>query len=162
MAEEIKRVDPSSREVRSIEMIAALDARLANDRKYLEDRLRLVPDLFRQWRIAETAAAKVVDGLYTTLPMKTLTRMRRLYESSEIIIRPKGGMNKDSDCSVVLNADLKMIFDTARNNECAMCMKSGRDVKRCKLREAFMRVMPPNEVFDDHTFLCEYMRVWDE
>lgn len=163
MNEEIKRyAPPTSRETKSIELIAALDARLTNDRKYLEDRLRMVPDLYRQWRIAETAAAKVVDGLYDTLPPKTMMRMRRLYESGEIVIRPRGGMNKDSDSTVALKEDISRLARTVCESECAMCIKTGRDIKKCKLRETLLRVSPPPEVFTDDTSLCEYTTIWDE
>lgn len=156
MAGEIKRFDPTSRETRSIEMIAVLDARLANDRPYLEDRLRSVPDLYRQWRIAETAVCKIVDGLYDTLPEKTLMRIRKIYNNGEVIVRPKGSITKDNDTAIVLAEDLKLLAKTAKNSECAMCLKSGKEIKRCKLREVLMRVSPPIQVFDDHSSLCEY------
>lgn len=159
MSVEIKRYDPTSRETRSIEMIAVLDARLANDRPYLEDRLRSVPDLYRQWRIAETAVCKIVDGLYDTLPTKTLMRIRKIFNNGEVIVRPKGGLTKDSDTAIVLAEDLKMLADTARKSECAMCLKEGKDIKRCKLRESLMRVSPPIQVFDENSSLCEYATI---
>ena len=156
MAEEIRRYDPTSRETRSIEMIAVLDARLANDRPYLEDRLKSVPDLYRQWRIAETSVCKVVDGLYETLPDKTLLRIRKIFNNGEVIVRPKGSLTKDNDTAIVLAEDLTLLAETAKNSECAMCLKEGKDIKRCKLREALMRVSPPVQVFDEGSSLCEY------
>ena len=158
---EIKRCDPTSREMRSIEMIAILDARLANDRPYLEDRLRSVPDLYRQWRIAETAVCKVVDGLYDTLPVKTLMRMRTLHNNGEVIIRPMGGMNKDSDCMIVLTEDLKRLVNAVIDSECSMCMKTGKDIKRCKLHETLVRVTPPTKIFDGDSVLCEYTKIYE-
>lgn len=157
MADEIKRYAPlTSRETRSIEMIAVLDARLANDRPYLEDRLRSVPDLYRQWRIAETAVCKVVDGLYETLDEKTLMRIRKIYNNGEVIVRPKGSLTKDSDTAIVLAEDLKTLVDTVTSSECGMCLKDGKNIKRCKVREALMRLTPPVKVFDENASLCEY------
>lgn len=159
MAGEIKRYDPTSRETRSIEMIAVLDARLGNDRPYLEKRLRSVPDLYRQWRIAETAVCKIVDGIYDTLPEKTLMRIRKIFNNGEVIVRPKGGLTKDNDTAIVLAEDLRLLAETARKSECAICMKSGKDIKRCKLRESLMRVSPPKEVLDENSSLCEYATI---
>lgn len=162
MNAEIKRYAPTSRETRSIEMIAVLDARLGNDRTYLEDRLRSVPDLYRQWRIAETAVCKVVDGLYETLPNETKMRIRKLYNNGEVIVRPKGSLTRDNDTAIVLAKDLELLAKTVKSSECAMCIKSGKDIKRCKIRECFMRVSPPVQVFNENSSLCEYATIANE
>lgn len=154
---EIERTEATSREIKSIELIAALDARLTNDQVYLTERLRSVPDLYRQWRIAQTATEKVIDGLYSTLIPKTLLRMQRSYESGEVVIRPKSSLNKLTDSTIVLTEDLNKLVRVVVGEQCAMCLKDKGDIRKCELRKALMNVCPPSEKFDG--FLCEYAKL---
>ena len=157
---EIKKTDATYRELKSIELIAALDARLANDQKYLTERLRSVPDLYRQWRIAQVATEKVIDGIYSTLMPDTLLRMRRSYENGEIVIRPKSTLNNRTDSTVVLTQDLTKLVAAALKSECAMCIKTGVEARKCKLRDTLLRTSPPHEISKDRNFLCEYANPW--
>lgn len=147
--------EPTRQEVHTIELIAALDTRLEKDRKHITDRLKSVPDLYRQWRIAETAVDKVITGLYKTLPIKTLSRMRTLYINSEIVVRPKNGVYRDVDTTVVLVKDLNHLAELAKCTECDICIRTGRDVRKCKLRETLIRV-DPKDHFEENPITCEY------
>ena len=99
-------MEANARELRAIEYIGALDARLTLNEKYLEPRLRSVPDLYRQYRIAKVATEKVIDGLYSTMDQKSLLYLRRVSENSELIFRPKSVLNDATDSQVVLKKDL--------------------------------------------------------
>lgn len=155
---DIRRTDANSREVKAIELIAGLDARLNKDGKYLETRLRQVPDLWRKYRLARTLVEKVVDGLYATLTPRVLLRMQRLCEDGEIIFRPKNALNKFTDTHIVLETDLKKLVNTAMCAECAMCLKSGSEIKQCELRKTLINVAPPSTIAEGSS-LCEYSSV---
>lgn len=154
---DIERTAATAREIKSIELIAALDTRLATDQGYLNDRLRSVPDLYRQWRIAQVAIEKVIDGLYKTLLPDAMLRMRKTYESGEVVIRPKSTLNKLTDSTIVLTKDINQLVKVVVNEQCAMCLKDKGDIRKCELRKALMNVCPPSEKFDG--FLCEYAKL---
>lgn len=146
---------PNGNELYGIEILAALDAQLNERIKYLEARLKSVPDLYRQYRIAQTAVGKVVDGLYTTVPQKTLIHMQKLCASGEIVIRQKPAVRYD-DVRFALMSDLKDIANVVVANECAICLRDAREQRKCKLRKAMERVMPVDKVHEDG---CQYRAV---
>ena len=50
-------------------------------------------------------------------------------------------------------ADVIGRIEAAMRGECAMCIREGRDVKRCRLRDALLPVAPPSEF---SRYGCEY------
>ena len=150
-------MDHNSRELHAIEYIAALDRRLADSKKPLEKRLRSVPDLWRQYRIAETAVSKTLDGLYSTMTLSGLDHMLRVCEKSEVILRPKSVLNASLDSQVIRTKDLVILIQAALNSHCSMCMNTGFEIKQCELRKALMNVAPLVEV-DPNTSLCGYAK----
>lgn len=149
------RKDPNSREIYLIELMSALDHMMDAHGKYIEERLRTVPDLYRQFRIAKVALGKTVDGLYETLPAKTLMRIQHTNNICEVVIRPISSLNKSTDMVVVPLVDIRQIISEAMASSCAMCLKSGKEIKRCELRKAFRSIEPIDETTSG---LCEYAK----
>ena len=147
--------EPNAREVHAIEFVAGLDAQLNFNEKYLEERLR-ENGLWRWYRIAMSAVEKVVDGLYETLPPKTMQHMKRMYECGEVIIRPKAAIKYD-DVQIVPTSDLRMLVNTALMGECVMCVKNRAEQKGCKFRKSLARIVPTNTLPKDGT--CQYLDV---
>lgn len=154
----IRKTEANSREIHAIEFIAGLDNRLAKDGKYLENRLRSVPDLWRQYRIAKTATEKVIDGLYETLEPKVLARLTRLCTFGEVYFRYESPVNKATDAQLVLDKDIDVLVNTAMSSTCAFCMKTGTEIKECELRRSLMNIAPPTVLFEGSS-LCEYAAV---
>lgn len=147
--------DPNAREVHAIEFIAGIDHQLVHNEKYLEERLK-ENGLWRWYRIAMSAIEKVIDGLYGSLPEKTMKHMKRLYECGEVVIRPKGVIRYD-DVQIVPTDDLKTLVNTALQGECTMCVKNRAEQKGCKFRKAMLRIVPTNQLPKDGT--CPYLEV---
>ena len=147
-------MEANARELRAIEYIGALDARLTLNEKYLEPRLRSVPDLYRQYRIAKVATEKVIDGLYSTMDQKSLLYLRRVCENSELIFRPKSVLNDATDTQVVLTKDLLTLVGAVADSCCSLCIRTGREIKNCQIRKALMNIAPLNNITD--SALCEY------
>lgn len=151
-------MEASSREVHFIEFIAGLDAQVHNGEAHLKERLQTIPDGWRQYRIAKSAINKVINGLYDTLPDKTLAHMTDLIARGEVIIRPKPVCKDMGNVQIVQTADLKLLINHAMAAECAMCMKEGREQKKCELRKALMCICPPTQLNRNST-LCPYIDV---
>ena len=150
----IKEKEASSRELHAIEYIAALDKRMNDGERHLEERLKMVPDLWRQYRIARTAIDKVVEGLYKTMELRALYRLMRMSDNSELVFRPRSPLNDATDARVVLDKDLSVLVTHVLQNKCCFCLNEGKDVKNCELRKALMNIIPLSDVNDGA--LCGY------
>lgn len=155
---EIRRTDITSRELRLIEYIGGVQTRLELGDPDLEKRIKSVPDLWRQWRIATVAIAKVLDGLYDTMPHRALERMQVLCERGEWVLRPKSPINKRTDSEIILEKDFNVLVNTAMSARCAFCMNDGKAIKECELRKVLLNVAPPNKL-DSNSTLCPYAQV---
>ena len=49
-------------------------------------------------------------------------------------------------------------YDAVIENECMMCLKDGKEINKCKIREALLEVGPPTEIIEDGIG-CEYRDV---
>jgi hypothetical protein len=56
---------------------------------------------------------------------------------------------------MVLISDLHLaqLCELVMENECLMCLKTGREVETCPVRKALMEVAPPSEILG---YRCEY------
>lgn len=119
-----KTMDANAREIHNIEFLAGLDTQLIQGQEILRDRLALVPNGWRNFRLAVTTTEKVLNGIYETLPMRTLRHMDRLCKCGEVVIRPKPIIKLLDDAQIVLSEDLRMLINMVVAAECAVCLKS--------------------------------------
>ena len=71
-------MEANAREIHTIEFLAGLDAQLVEGQENLRDRLRLIPNGWRDFRLAVKSTERVLDAVYSTLPTKTLVHMQKL------------------------------------------------------------------------------------
>ena len=147
----------NAREIHIIEFLAGLDAQLMQGQEILRDRLALVPDGWRKFRLAVTTTEKVLDGIYETMPMKTLKHMDRLCQCGQVIVRPRPLVKMPDDVQIVPADDLRLIINMIVAQECAMCLKAPPEQKSCKLRKALRNIAPTAEVYKNG--LCSYVDV---
>ena len=74
-------------ELHIIEYLMALDAQLNGHQDALRERLRLVPNGWRQWRLSTSATRSLLQAVYDTLPDKTLLYIDRLRAQGEVVVR---------------------------------------------------------------------------
>lgn len=150
------RIQPASgRERAIIEYLAALDAQLIAHQDTLRERLKLIPNGWRQWRLLTVTVNNLLVAIYDTLPAKTLLHMQRLCTHGEVLVRLKPA-SRTPEQVVSSEDDLREIINAAMAAECAVCLKDERQIKGCKLRRALMNIVPPDE-FAPHG--CEYRNV---
>ena len=156
-SEKLPEMIPNARELHIIEFVAGLHAQIKKGEEILKPRLDAIPGGWMNYRTASSRIEKVLDGIYQTLPMKTLRHMDRLCQCGEVIIRPKPAIKMPDDTRIVLSDDLKMLINVAITNECAMCIKDGREQKKCALRKALENIAPTAGV--SKKGLCAYVEV---
>lgn len=150
-------MEANAREVHAIEYLAGLDCQLIHDQEMLKERLSLIPNGWRNFRLALTTTEKLIDAVYETLPTKTLLHMERLSKYGEVIIRPKPLIKMPNDVQIVSKDDLIMLLNTTIASECALCVKDATEQKKCKLRKCLMNVAPTGALRPDG--LCSYIDV---
>lgn len=95
---------------------------------------------------------RLQQTLLKTMPEKRIDFYRRMTREAQIVISWPGPAKTSRE--ILIDAeDLGAIAEAAMTGVCAMCLKEGRDVKRCRLREALMVIAPPAKVSG---FTCEY------
>lgn len=140
--------DISGPELRAIEFLAALDARLTDYSKPLEERLRKTKDGWRNYRVAVACMEKAIDAVYESVDNETRQHMRRLVGTSEVIIRPTARA-AEVNLQTIDESHLKVLVNTSMSAECAMCLKEGTDVRKCALRKALLFAAPPSRIPDN-------------
>ena len=150
-------MEANAREIHNIEFLAGLDAQLIQGQEILKDRLALIPNGWRNFRLAVTTTQKVLDAVYETLPLKTLRHMDRLCQCGEVIIRPRPMIKMPDDVQIVLADDLRLLINMIVAQECAMCLKAPPEQKGCKLRKALQNIAPTAEIYRNG--LCSYVDV---
>lgn len=152
-----KIMPANARELHSIEFLAGLDCQLKGGEDTLRERLHMIPNGWRDYRLAVTRLERVLDAIYATLPTRTLLHMQRLCQCGEIVIRPKPAIRLPDDVQIVDSQDLRMLINATICAECAMCVKDAREQKSCKLRKALERIAPTAAL--DKDGLCAYTDV---
>lgn len=148
--------DISGPELRAIEYLAALDARVAEYAGPLEERLRQTTDGWRNYRLAMTCLEKAIDAVYASVDDETRQHMRKLAGSSEVIIRPTARA-AEVNLQTIDENHLKVLVNSSMSAECAMCLKEGKDVRKCALRKALLFAAPPSRIPDNGR--CPYAEV---
>lgn len=125
-------LNANARELHIIEFVAGLHAQVKQGEEILRARLAEIPGGWRDWRTASGRIQKTMDGIYQTLPTKTLKHMQRLCDCGEVVIRPKPMIKMPDDVQIVLKDDLKLMINRVISAECAMCVKDGREQKKVR------------------------------
>lgn len=157
MNDKLSIMEANSREIHNIEYLACLDARLADGEKILEKRLRAIPNGWRNFRLAFTTVEKLLKQIYLTLPDKTVMHFDKMYQFSEVVIRPKPAIKLPDDVQFVNTDDLRLLINLAIKHECAVCLRDAREQKKCKLRKALMHIAPPAELLADGLYNYVYV-----
>lgn len=150
-------MEANAREIHLIEFLAGLDCQLVEGQEILRERLKLIPNGWRDFRLAVKGTERILDKVYATLPRKTLVHMQRLCANGQVIIRPKPVVNTHDDMQIVCGDDLRLLINLVIASECAICIRDAREQKKCKLRKTLMNVAPTAELRKDG--LCSYIDV---
>ena len=148
--------EPGPRELHAIEFILGLHAQILINEPVLEARLRLIPNGWRNYRLIRRLIDDIVDGLYATMPVKTVKRIIRLLDCGEIIIRPKPVIPVPNMQIVEAN-DIEMIINTVLRTECSLCVKDAKEARKCALRKAMMQITPAESLH--RISVCPYRDV---
>lgn len=123
----------------------------------VKERLRKTPNAWRDLCLLVRLVTKTQDRLLDTMPERRTAYYYSLAQHAKVAVELPGPA-KRGRYIMIDEKKLAAITEAAMCGECAVCMRDGRDVKRCLIREALLEVAPPEEIRDSHTLAygCEY------
>ena len=146
----------NGKEMRALEFLAAFDVEMGLDEKVLEERLRSIPNGWRNFRMIRTQHHLLMDALYDTMPDTKRWMLYRTITTGQLIMRPVPASTAHSEM-IVQARDVQTVCAKAIDAECAMCVKDAAGQKGCKLRKALERIAPTAAVHENG--LCAYTDV---
>lgn len=151
----------NGQEMRVIEYLAAMDSKITQSGEALRERLKDIPNGWRQWRLMAVTTDRLLAQLYDTMPIKNLRHIQNICDYGEIIIRI-APVSRVPEHTLISEDDLRVVFNTAMAAECAICLKDGKEIDRCPLRRAMLSIAPPSEDppigcgYRNHAMASEY------
>lgn len=152
---DITKTQPNRYENRYMLNMMVVLHTLVSDREVIERRLRpWYPEIRRDLGLLIYLTKKVQEELMTTFPDKRNAYYQRMAEVGEMVIDMPGAVPRGRHVLMDVT-DAAAMAEAAMRGECAMCMRDGREIRRCRLREAMLGIAPPTEVSRTG---CEYRR----
>ena len=145
----------NGRELRVLEFLAVRDVKLTESGEAIRERLKEIPNGWRQWRLMTTTVSRLLVQLYDVVPVKNLRHMQNLCQYGEVLIRIRPPVYSP-EYALLREDDLKQLMDVAILQECGMCLKEGKEIDRCPLRKAMWNIAPP---MDESPYSCEYSHI---
>ena len=134
----------NGRELKCIEALLVMDARMAQAGDALRQRLRAIPNGWRDWRLMDTILYRLLQQIVDTLPNKSRQYLTKLKNHDEMLIRFEPAA-RTPEWLLIRDVDLKEIVNAAMASECATCLKEGKQIDRCPLRRAMIDICPPHQ-----------------
>ena len=138
------RTQASGREMDVLEKLVLLDAVLNRNGEIIRPRLARIKNGWRDYRMAASTISRLVDALLETCTVRTLERLQSMAKNCDLSIKPRS-ISKDDPCLMIHESALMQLVNTTCNAECAICFKSGEEVKACTLRKTLMEIAPLND-----------------
>ena len=135
----------SGRERRAMEQLVAFLSYTAADAEALKERLKTIPNGWRDWRLMNTLSVKLYVALMKTLTDLQYHQFKKLEQHGSCVIQLKTAA-KGEDFDFVRMSALKKIIRVVIEDHCSLCVKTDAECRGCKLRKSLMEICPPYEV----------------
>ena len=132
------------KELKCVEYLVGMESRIVESGDALRERLRMVPNGWRDYRLIFSTLDRLLLKLYDTIPQKGRLYLQKLSKHGEILIRFSPAA-RSQEWLLVRDDDLAVIVNLAMAAECAICLKQGREAKKCELRKALENIAPPHD-----------------
>lgn len=127
-----------SSEYANVRAIFGLLSELGYAEKYLEPRLRMIPNGWRDFRMLLSVTSKLVTELVKTVPIEKRKSIQHELKNVrvEVTVKQTSPPNIDGLTYVPIDSLIQLMLKVS-DIECLICEKTGKECKRCKLRKLF-------------------------
>ena len=131
---------------------------LAVRREAVRERLSEVnPHAWRDLQLLYSLVCRIQEQLVETMPESRQDYYDTLARHGRYHLEIQGPIHSERTV-LISDKHLGAILDAVIENECMMCLKDGKEINKCKIREALLEVGPPTEIIEDGIG-CEYRDV---
>lgn len=114
------------------------------------------PNAWRDLRLLITLVDRIQRELMETMPASRDEYYAALARSGRYHLDIEGPIRQGR---MLLITDLRLarLCEAVMESECVMCLRTGREIEKCPIRDALMEVAPPSEVQEEGAvYRCEY------
>lgn len=121
------------------------------------DRLGMVnPHAWRDLRLLISLVERLQNQLIATMPDSRMEYYDALARHGRYHLDIDGPIRKGR-AVVITDLKLAALCEAVMESECVMCLKDGKDIEKCPIRDALLEVAPPSETqIDGAVYRCEY------
>lgn len=133
---------------------------LVKNGEAVRERLKGAPHGWRDMRLLWYLVNKLQEELLKTMPDRRVAYYNQMAQHGQVIIDIPGPIPRGRHI-LITDEHLAAITTAAMDGECALCLKEGKEVQRCPIRQALLEVAPPTQVSSgDRAWWagCEYQK----
>lgn len=112
---------------------------------------------WRDIRLLTTLVDRIQNAMLRTMPESRDEYYSNYARHGHYELRIDGPVRTGRQL-LVTDQHLAAITEAAMKSECILCMREGREIDRCELREALLEAAPPTEVESGWIRRCEYRK----
>ena len=119
----------------------------------VRDRLKKVNKYaWRDLRLLISLVNRIQDQLMQTMPESRMEYYAALARNGRYHLDIEGPI-RQGRMLLITDIHLAQLSEAVMENECIMCLRTGKEIERCPYRQALLEVAPPTEILEDK---CEY------
>lgn len=151
----------TGKEKQAVAMCMAIHSEMHKESGILEKRLKAQGgNAWRDWRCVMTMLDRLSGIIVDSMTDTDCLWLQRLLGHAKVGIDLPGPLKK-KDYVIIDAKVLSHIVSLAAREECTLCTRQGKQIKRCELRDALLTVCPPPDGESDGW--CEYAEAdWDD
>ncbi len=152
------RMMPNKQENALMLDLMMLHNTLAKNSEAVKTRLKDFPYAWRDMRLLWCLVNKLQDQLMATMPDRRVAYYDKIARYGKVIIDIPGPISRGRHI-LIDTTSLAAVTEAAMRGECAICLKTGKEVQRCSIRAALLEVAPPEKINEgrEHWVSCEYL-----
>lgn len=150
---------PNSRESQFLVEQLILENSCVSRLNAIEDRAKAAgKTVWRDLRAAAAMNHKATEALLKTVPASKLEWLVRTMREGHIRVDMPGPVRREGYV-ILSDTHAAALAEAAMRNECAMCTRTGSDVKKCLIRQALLVAAAPENIREEGILSgCEYER----
>lgn len=112
----------------------------------IEPRIRHIPGAWRNWKSGIALMGRAMNAALSTVPDDQFERISTIINEGTLEINlPKASINQAGGSVLAVDGKcLQNLIYYAMRNECAICLKTGGEAKRCELYAALKGCAEPD------------------
>lgn len=158
---EAERTKPNKTENQFMMDLMVLRNTLARRAPEVRERLEKVNShAWRDLRLLQSLVWRLQDQLIETMPKSREDYYREMSRHANYAMTYTGRPIRQEHTVLISDRSLGAILDVCMENECLMCLRDGKEIEECPIRQALLEVGPPSRIREDGSGLgCEYRNV---